>query len=150
MKRVMATGTFDILHPGHAEFLRKAKELGDELVVVVARDRNVKHKPRPVIPEKQRLEMVKALRWVDLAVLGDEEDMFRPVMELKPDIIALGYDQHFDEKKLKEELVRRGINSEVVRIRYRKDCDLCSTARIVRKILEKADDLYREFEMAGK
>ncbi len=150
MKRVMATGTFDILHPGHVEFLKKARELGDELVVVVARDSNVRHKPKPVIPEKQRLEMVQALKWVDIAVLGDERDMFRPVVELKPDIIALGYDQHFDEEKLKEELSRRGIDSEVVRITYRKDCELCSTARIVKKILEKADDLYRDFEKSER
>ena len=150
MRRVMATGTFDILHPGHIAFLKKAKELGDELVVVVARDKNVKHKPKPVIPEKQRLEMVKAIKWVDEAILGDKEDMFRPVEEYRPDVIALGYDQHFDESKLEEELKKRGIECEVVRITYKKECELCSTAKIVKKILENADNLYREFKESIK
>ena len=59
--RIVATGTFDILHPGHLFYLEESKKLGDELFVIVARDANVKHKPRPIIPEDQRLAMVAAL-----------------------------------------------------------------------------------------
>ena len=51
MKWVVATGTFDILHPGHLFYLEESKKLGDELWVIVARERNVMHKPRPVVPE---------------------------------------------------------------------------------------------------
>ena len=89
MVRVLATGTFDILHPGHILFLSKARELGDELFVIVARESMVRHKPKPVIPEEQRLKMVNALKVVDNAVLGSEKNMFEPVMEIRPDIIAL-------------------------------------------------------------
>jgi FAD synthetase len=135
VRRVVATGTFDILHPGHIAFLEEAKKLGDELIVIVAREKNVKHKPKPVIPEEQRRRVVESLKPVDKAILGDKEDIFKPVMELKPDVIALGYDQHFDESWLEEELKKRGINCRVVRIRKRVDCELCSSAKIIDRIL---------------
>ena len=80
-RRIVATGTFDILHPGHLYYLEESRKLGDELVVIVARDTNVKHKPRPVIPEDHRLRMVAALKPVDRAILGDKTDMFRPIEE---------------------------------------------------------------------
>jgi len=118
-KRVVATGTFDIIHPGHITFLREAKKLGDELIVIVAREKNVRHKPKPVVPEEQRRRVVEAIKYVDKAILGDEDDMFRPIMELKPDVIVLGHDQHFDEDWLKEELRKRNLNCEVVRIRVK-------------------------------
>jgi FAD synthetase len=142
VKRVMATGTFDIIHPGHLAYLKKAKELGDELIVVIARDSNVKHKPKPFIPEHQRLEVIKAIKWVDKVVLGDKKDIFKPVMEFRPDIIALGYDQHFNEEELEKKLRERGIQAKVVRITHREECELCSTAKIVRKILDEAKVKY--------
>ena len=67
---MVATGTFDILHPGHIYYLEESRKLGDELHVIVARDRNVRHKPSPVIGEAQRLKVVQALRVVDSARLG--------------------------------------------------------------------------------
>ncbi|MHC1592658.1 MAG: adenylyltransferase/cytidyltransferase family protein, partial [Methermicoccaceae archaeon] len=76
MKRVLATGTFEFLHPGHLYFLSEAKKLGDELVALVARDSMIRHKPTPIIPEQQRLEMVAALKVVDKAVLGSEKSMW--------------------------------------------------------------------------
>ncbi|AIG98298.1 adenylyltransferase/cytidyltransferase family protein [Archaeoglobus fulgidus] len=136
-KRVVATGTFDIIHPGHITFLREAKKLGDELIVIVAREKNVRHKPKPVVPEEQRRRVVEAIKYVDKAILGDEDDMFRPIMELKPDVIVLGHDQHFDEDWLKEELRKRNLNCEVVRIRVKEDCPLCSSHKIIERILEK-------------
>ena len=137
MVKVLATGTFDILHPGHILFLSKARELGDELYVIVARESMVKHKPKPVIPEEQRLKMVNALKVVDNAVLGSEKNMFEPVMEIRPDIIALGYDQTFDILKLENELLELKINAKVVRISDSKTCPLCSTGKIIKKILER-------------
>ena len=74
MIRVVATGTFDILHPGHLWYLEESAKLGDELFVIVARDANIRHKPRPVIPEEQRRVMVQALKPVTRAVLGDLEE----------------------------------------------------------------------------
>ncbi|AFV25118.1 glycerol-3-phosphate cytidylyltransferase [Methanolobus psychrophilus R15] len=137
MVRVLATGTFDILHPGHILFLSKARELGDELYVIVARESMIRHKPKPVIPEDQRLKMVSSLKVVDKAVLGSESNMFTPVMEIRPDIIALGYDQTFNTLKLENELREHKINAKVVRISDSKTCPLCSTGKIIKKILER-------------
>ncbi len=135
--RVLATGTFDILHPGHILFLSRARELGDELYVIVARESMIRHKPKPVIPDEQRLKMVSELKVVDRAVLGSESNMFEPVMAIKPDIIALGYDQTFDVLKLEKELRERDINARIVRISESKTCMLCSTGKIIKKIIER-------------
>lgn len=137
MVRVLATGTFDILHPGHILFLSRARELGDELYVIVARESMIRHKPKPVIPDEQRLKMVSELKVVDRAVLGSESNMFEPVMAIKPDIIALGYDQTFDVLKLEKELRERDINARIVRISESKTCMLCSTGKIIKKIIER-------------
>ena len=138
----MATGTFDILHPGHLLYLEESRALGDELVVVVARDVNVKHKPKPIIPEEQRLMMVTALKIVDLAVLGHETDFMIPVEQLKPDIITLGYDQHFNPEVLRAQLAERGLRPEIIRIEAHDPCALCKSNRIINEILERGK-IYR-------
>ena len=140
MKTVVATGTFDLLHPGHLYYLEESRRLGDELYVIIARDANVRHKPRPVIPEDQRMKMVEALKPVDHAVLGDLHDMFRPIREIQPAIITIGFNQHFDEARLVADLRSRGIGSEVVRIDQYPGDSCSSTSRIIRKVLEQ----YRE------
>lgn len=134
MIRVVATGTFDILHPGHLYYLEESRNLGDELVVIVARDTNVKHKPRPILPEDQRLQVVQALRPVDHALLGDLHDMFRPIEELRPDIITLGFNQHFDEGHLRQRLRERGLDAEVIRIPGYPG-SLASSSKIIERIL---------------
>jgi len=134
---VVATGTFDLLHPGHVLYLERSKNLGDELVVIVARDVNVRHKPKPVLPEEQRRRMVQSLKAVDRAILGVESDIFLTIEQLKPDVITLGFDQHFDIVQLKKELSRRGLYPRIVRIEAHEPCDLCSSRRIVTRILER-------------
>ena len=115
---VMAGGAFDIIHPGHLETLKQAKSLGDVLVVSVARDstyeRNKKRKPQH--SEILRKELVSGLRVVDVAVLGSETDIFETVILLRPDIIALGYDQFHSEAKISEEIHRHGLSTRVVRL----------------------------------
>lgn len=137
MTRILATGTFDLLHPGHIYFLTQARALGDELFVIVARDSNVTHKPKPVVPEEQRLEMVSALGIVDKALLGSEKDMFEPLKQIRPDIIALGYDQRFDAEILEKELDKRGLPANVVRVPLSKECPLCSTGAIIKEVLKR-------------
>jgi len=137
MVRVLATGTFDLLHPGHLLYLSEARALGDELYVIVARDSMIKHKPKPIVPEEQRLAMVQALRIVDKAMLGSEKDIFEPLRQIKPDIIALGKNQFFNEKELEAKLVARGINAKVMRVQAFQQGELCSSAAIIRKILER-------------
>ena len=135
--RIVATGTFDILHPGHLYYLEESRKLGDELWVIVARDSNVKHKPRPVIPEEHRLAMVAALKPVDHAMLGDKTDMFRPIEEIRPEIITIGFNQMFNEENLAEQLRARNITSRIVRIGKYTDSELCSSRLVVKRILDK-------------
>jgi FAD synthetase len=136
-RRVVATGTFDILHPGHLYYLEESKKLGDELYVIVARDANVRHKPRPIIPEEHRLRMVATLRPVDHAILGDKTDMFRPIEEIRPDVITIGFNQMFDEEKLRQQLAARNLFAEIVRIGKYADGDLCSSRLVVQRIITK-------------
>jgi FAD synthetase len=136
MVTVMATGVFDLLHPGHLYFLEKARELGDELVVVIARDSTVRRqKHEPITPEEMRRAMVESLKPVDRAILGTEGDMYDIVEKVKPDIIAIGYDQPFETGKIEEELGKRGLNVTVKRLPYQ-DGDLDGTRKIVRKIVD--------------
>lgn len=118
MKRVVATGTFDILHEGHIHFLREAKKLGDWLGVVVARDSTVLHVKghTPIKNEQERRMDVETLGIADVVVLGYPDDKYQILEELEPDIIALGYDQKAFTDKLEEELKNRGLASKVVRI----------------------------------
>jgi len=134
----MATGTFDILHMGHIYFLKEAKKLGDRLVVVVACDKTVRQlKHEPVTSEHMRLNLIKELQIVDDAVLGKEDDMFEVVDHIKPDIIALGYDQIHDEKELRKKLNERNIQAQIVRLpKYEGMSDLDGTRRIIAKIIE--------------
>lgn len=111
--------------------------MSDELYVLVARDSMIKHKPAPIIPEDQRLEMIRSLAVVDVAALGSERDIFEPLETIRPDIVALGYDQRFDEIKLEGELREHGFNTRVVRVKQSKSCSLCSTGKIIKKVLER-------------
>ncbi|MBN1390201.1 MAG: 3,4-dihydroxy-2-butanone-4-phosphate synthase [Candidatus Thermoplasmatota archaeon] len=132
--RVMASGVFDLMHPGHLSFLEQAKALGDELVVVVARDVTVQNlKRHPIMNERARREMVAAIRCVDTAVLGYENDRYRIVREIDPDIIALGYDQHQDEITLESELAAQGIEVELVRLDKRAG-DMQATSELLHRI----------------
>jgi len=133
----MATGTFDLLHMGHIYYLKEAKKQGDTLVVVVARDSTVrKLKHEPITPETIRLNLIRELKIVDEAYLGYEDDMYAIVEEIKPDIIALGYDQLHDETNIKNELKKRKINAKVIRLsKYAGGEDLDGTRRIIGKII---------------
>ena len=137
MVKVMATGAFDLLHLGHIYFLKEAKKLGNKLAVVVATDSTVRRlKHEPVNPEEIRLNLIKELKVVDEAYLGHEDDMYEIVEEIKPDIIALGFDQVHDEDKIKSELKKRKIEVKVVRLpEYKGGSDLEGTRRIIGKII---------------
>ena len=136
----MATGTFDIIHPGHGYYLQESKNLGGEdakLVVVVARDSTVRSRKRvPIVNEEQRLEVVSMLKPVDEAYLGSTTDMFKIVEKIDPDIITIGADQKFDLDNLREELRKRGLKAEVVKITGYKRSALDSSCKIIRKIKE--------------
>lgn len=140
--RVLATGVFDILHPGHIHFLRAAKELGDELFVVVANDETVKRmKGDSVLSSEVRAKLISELKPVDDAVIGRSGDMLDIVVEdLKPNIVALGYDQRlFRTSELEEKLKERGLEAKVVRL-PKMEHDLDGSRKIVAKIVRMHRD----------
>ena len=116
--RVMVYGTFDILHPGHLNFLRQAKRLGDFLIVSVSRDVNAKKFKGyyPVFGEKERLAIVSSLKYVDQAVLGGRSHYLAHTLKLKPDIVALGYDQRAYERHLRADIKSGKLKARLVRL----------------------------------
>lgn len=111
MKKVMVFGSFDIIHPGHLNFLRNAKKQGKKLVVVVARDKTIEEikgrKPR--FTETERMSKLASLNIADEIILGSVADKHEIVEKIKPDILCLGYDQESFVKGLERfkcELVR--------------------------------------------
>lgn len=117
MTRVMAQGTFDILHPGHLYYLRESKKLGDELYVVIGRDSRMSERKELFMHEEARRQVVNALEVVDKAVLGSEGSIFDTVDRIDPDIITLGHDQEFDIDRLETDLAEHGHPAiDIVRI----------------------------------
>ena len=118
LKVVLAGGVFDIIHPGHIHTLNSAKLLGDVLVVVVATDKTaVKMKKRiPLHNQIHRQNLVNSLSMVDLSLIGHEDDIFKTVEIVKPEIIALGYDQIHQEKFITDGCRKLNLNVKVARL----------------------------------
>ncbi|MEE9241560.1 MAG: adenylyltransferase/cytidyltransferase family protein [Nitrosopumilaceae archaeon] len=118
LKVVLAGGVFDIIHPGHIHTLNSAKLLGDVLVVVVATDKTaVKMKKRtPLHNQIHRQNLVNSLSMVDLTLIGHEDDIFKTVEIVKPEIVALGYDQIHQEKFITDGCRKLNLNVKVARL----------------------------------
>jgi FAD synthetase len=140
---VLASGVFDLLHLGHVKFLEEAKKAGGknaELIVIIARDSTVEETKgtKPIMPESQRRTLVESLKVVDEAVLGFENFDIGDVIErIKPDVIALGYDQEAMEKRVREYVSKHGLNVKVVRVSKFEEDELSSSSKIRQKIIEK-------------
>jgi D-beta-D-heptose 7-phosphate kinase/D-beta-D-heptose 1-phosphate adenosyltransferase len=95
-KRVVFTnGVFDLVHPGHVRYLAAARAEGDALIVAVNSDRSVranKGPGRPVIPERERAEVLAALACVDAVIVFDEDTPERVVQAIQPDVLVKGAD----------------------------------------------------------
>jgi FAD synthetase len=140
---VLASGVFDLLHLGHVKFLEDAKKAGGEnaeLLVIIARDSTVqKMKGRkPIMPENQRRALVASLRVVDEAVLGVEDfDIGEVIERVKPDVIALGYDQGEMEAQVCEYVNKVGLDVKIVRLGKFEADQLSSSSQIRDRIVEK-------------
>jgi len=142
-KVVLASGVFDLLHLGHVKFLEAAKREGGKdakLIVIVARDSTVeKIKGRkPIIPEKQRCALINSLKVVDEAILGYETiNLVEVINKIKPDLIALGYDQKIMEKNIREYIDNKDAHIKLIKIgKFREDM-LDSSTKILHRIIEK-------------
>jgi len=119
MKKVLAFGSFDLLHEGHKHFLKEAKKLGDYLVVVVALDSTIKdfkgHVPK--FSEEARILHLRELGIADEVRLGYKGDKWKIIEAIKPEIIALGYDQNSYTKGLEKGMKERGLSLEIIRLK---------------------------------
>lgn len=142
-KIVLASGVFDLLHLGHVKFLEEAKKAGGEdaeLIVIIARDRTVEDNKgrKPIMSENQRRALVESLNVVDEAVLGFEKfDLGHVIERVKPDVIALGYDQVDMEKDTRVYVDKNKLNVKVVRVDKFEEDELDSSSKIRQKIVEK-------------
>lgn len=142
-KVILASGVFDLLHLGHVRFLEEAKRAGGKyakLIVIIARDSTVeKTKGRkPIMSEDQRRALVVSLKVVDEAVLGYEGlDIGEVIEKIKPNVIALGYDQADMENSVKSYVAKNKVQVEVVRIGKFAENALDSSSKIKQKIIDK-------------
>lgn len=107
---VMIAGTFDILHNGHIYLINQAAKIGI-VHVIVARDSSVERfkGQSPILPEKQRLEIVRSIKNVTWAELGsDKEDWIKRIVEICPDIFLLGPNQFGDPIYYENQVRTRG------------------------------------------
>ncbi|MFX0048245.1 MAG: adenylyltransferase/cytidyltransferase family protein [Candidatus Hermodarchaeota archaeon] len=134
-------GTFDLLHPGHIYLINEAAKLGD-VYVIVATDKNRKlySGETPIIPENQRLEVIKNVKNVKDARLGrSDNDTLKTVKEINPDIILLGPDQKYDQETLKHGLEEKGLKKIIIKRldTYYDEFELHSSSLIKKKIINE-------------
>ena len=151
LKIVLTSGSFDLIHLGHAKYLAKAKELGDVLVVGVDSDAKIRRRKgedRPLVPERERLEMLAHQRPVDLLYLKpEEEERWALIRAVEPDVLVLTADHSYDEAEQAE------LEEIVGRIQILERQATITTSERIRqlhmhlgeRLAEVLPDLVREF-----
>ncbi|MGA2096034.1 MAG: D-glycero-beta-D-manno-heptose 1-phosphate adenylyltransferase [Candidatus Acidiferrum sp.] len=134
LRVVFTNGCFDLLHPGHIALLEQARALGDALIVGLNSDASVhqsKGVGRPILPERERAELLSALECVDAVVIFDAPTPLETITALLPDVLVKGDDWPADKIVGREQVEAAG--GEVVRVPIRKGY---STTELLRKIRE--------------
>lgn len=133
-KRVVFTnGCFDIIHAGHVDYLKKAKNLGDILVVGLNSDNSVKRikgEKRPIIPQEMRAKVLSFLKPVDYVVIFEEDTPAKLIEAIKPDVLVKGGDWPL-EKIIGKDFVE-SYGGRVLTIPFEYDI---STSQIIEKII---------------
>ncbi|MFQ6108697.1 MAG: D-glycero-beta-D-manno-heptose 1-phosphate adenylyltransferase [Candidatus Aminicenantales bacterium] len=134
-KVVLANGCFDLIHAGHIRYLKESREKGDILVLAVNSDssiRRLKGEGRPILMEKERLDILSSISCVDYITVFDEQTVEKVLLALKPDIHAKGSDYTTETVPEKETVQRYGGEIAITggpKIR--------STSKIIQQIIEK-------------
>ena len=142
MKRVLASGAFEIIHPGHIRFLDEAKKLGggnSRLIVVVARDETIRRRKgrEPLMEEESRRYVVSMLKPVDEVILGHSPFSFeRVIEEVKPDIVVFGYDQEDLMKEFSRFIKSKGLKIRIEKLRKFSSPSPSSTSEIIERAVE--------------
>lgn len=134
-KIVFTNGCFDIIHSGHIDYLSKAKNLGDILIVGVNSDvsiRKIKGEKRPIVKEKDRAFILSNLIPVDYVILFDENTPAELINKIIPDILVKGADWAVENIIGREVVEKNG--GEVKTITFVNDT---STSKIINTILER-------------
>jgi rfaE bifunctional protein nucleotidyltransferase chain/domain len=133
-KIVFTNGCFDILHAGHADYLNKAKSLGDILVVGINSDasvRRIKGEKRPILPQQMRAYLLDNLKPVDYVVVFEEDTPLELIKAIKPDVLVKGADWDLERIVGADFVLSDG--GRVERIAFSFDI---STSKVVERILE--------------
>jgi len=123
MIKVLAFGSFDLLHPGHIFFLENAKKLGDYLIVCLTRDKiyQLQKKQPPIFNQYQRKKIIQSIKFVDEVILGDLDinkiNSYNIIRKIKPDIVVLGYDQKLNKNTFKKISKLLNKNIKIVHIK---------------------------------
>ncbi|MCX7875364.1 MAG: D-glycero-beta-D-manno-heptose 1-phosphate adenylyltransferase [Melioribacteraceae bacterium] len=134
-KVVFTNGVFDILHAGHVDYLIKAKDLGDILIVAINSDSSVKKikgELRPVVPQNERAFIISQLKAVDYVTIFDEETPLNVIKVLLPDILVKGADWSKDKIVGSDIVENNGGKVETIKF-----VNNTSTTNIIKTILEK-------------
>lgn len=134
-KIIITNGAFDILHPAHLRVLEKAKSLGDVLILLLNSDSSIKKykgEKRPIIPEKERAEMLCCLPWVDYLSIFNEDSPLKLIKFLEPDILAKG-GAFLPDRLKKEERLMKELGGELKTFPLEQSY---STTEIIKKILD--------------
>jgi rfaE bifunctional protein nucleotidyltransferase chain/domain len=133
-KVVFTNGCYDILHIGHVKLLTKARRLGDVLIVALNSDssvRRIKGPKRPLVPQRERAEVMAGLECVDIVTVFNEDDPYNIIKDTLPDVLVKGGDWAMD-KIIGADIVRQN-GGTVKNIKYEKGK---STTNIVKKVIE--------------
>lgn len=133
-KIVFTNGCFDIIHAGHVRYLKKAKEFGNLLIVGLNSDssiKKIKGELRPIVPQRERAEVLSVLESVDFIVLFNEPTPYNIIKDIQPDILVKGADWSADQIVGADIVKARG--GRVARIKLAKGR---SSTNIIKKILK--------------
>jgi len=123
-KLVMVFGTFDYLHAGHENLFSQAKNLGDEIIAIVARDKTVQAIKGETADnnEKDRTKNLIDTGWATKVLLGDAKNKTKMIKTYRPDVIALGYDQFAFTYGLEKLIIDLKLDAQIKRLMpYRPD-----------------------------
>lgn len=140
----MAFGTFDFFHAGHENYLKQAKELGEYLIVIIARDKTVKQikGQAPAHSERKRAQIVEQSGIADKVVLGYHGDKHKVLRKFRPSVIALGYDQFVFTQKLEKTLIDLKLDAVIKRMDAHFP-QVFKSSLIRKKLAEEADTLIK-------
>ena len=149
-KLVLTQGVWDLIHEGHARYLQKAKGFGDVLIVAVDTDEVVKHRKgptRPIVPEKERVNMISHLKHVDLIVMKESKtDHGKLIRTIKPDILIISEStkSNKENKSFLEEVKEEHDKFCKKIVNLKPQSTTSTTARIRLLTIKGAEDLAKE------